>query len=224
MFLIIPSRNFIGYRRKTYAYYFMIFLVNKTLFFHFLISFASNRRAYEETVRVPFLFNLWKIHLLSSCLSTHHMLHQFFSQRCFSTFLLINFHNLILAPSHHQMKFHMGLHGNLWVNQREIHQNPSSVKRQSGITAPVGRFYSVCRLTAARTWCEYGFCRFGRKNDFFHPNHWIKIAHGVIFCYHTIYYEEPCAWKLYSTTVWNSNAFVSGNRNLTKRKIPLSWK
>ena len=44
-----------------------------------------------------------------------------------------------------------GLHGNLWVNQREIHQNPSSVKRQSGITAPVGRFYSVCRLTAART-------------------------------------------------------------------------
>lgn len=45
----------------------------------------------------------------------------------------------------------MGLHGNLWVNQREIHQNPSSVKRQSGITAPVGRFYSVCRLTAART-------------------------------------------------------------------------
>lgn len=45
----------------------------------------------------------------------------------------------------------VGLHGNLWVNQREIHQNPSSVKRQSGITAPVGRFYSVCRLTAART-------------------------------------------------------------------------
>ena len=45
----------------------------------------------------------------------------------------------------------LGLHGNLWVNQREIHQNPSSVKRQSGITAPVGRFYSVCRLTAART-------------------------------------------------------------------------
>ena len=44
-----------------------------------------------------------------------------------------------------------GLHGNLLVNQREIHQNPSSVKRQSGITAPVGRFYSVCRLTAART-------------------------------------------------------------------------
>ena len=44
-----------------------------------------------------------------------------------------------------------GLHGNLWVNQSEIHQNPSSVKRQSGITAPVGRFYSVCRLTAART-------------------------------------------------------------------------
>ena len=30
-----------------------------------------------------------------------------------------------------------GLHGNLWVNQREIHQNPSSVKRQSGITAPL---------------------------------------------------------------------------------------
>ena len=47
--------------------------------------------------------------------------------------------------------FFQGLHGNLWVNQREIHQNPSSVKRQSGITAPVGRFYSVCRLTAART-------------------------------------------------------------------------
>lgn len=46
---------------------------------------------------------------------------------------------------------YLGLHGNLWVNQREIHQNPSSVKRQSGITAPVGRFYSVCRLTAART-------------------------------------------------------------------------
>ena len=45
----------------------------------------------------------------------------------------------------------LGLHGNLWVNQSEIHQNPPSVKRQSGITAPVGRFYSVCRLTAART-------------------------------------------------------------------------
>ena len=49
------------------------------------------------------------------------------------------------------IKINLGLHGNLWVNQREIHQNPSSVKRQSGITAPVGRFYSVCRLTAART-------------------------------------------------------------------------
>lgn len=44
-----------------------------------------------------------------------------------------------------------GLHGNLWVNRCEIHQNPSSVKRQSGITAPYGRFYSVCHLTAART-------------------------------------------------------------------------
>ena len=30
-----------------------------------------------------------------------------------------------------------GLHGNLWVNQCEIHQNPPSVKRQSGITAPL---------------------------------------------------------------------------------------
>ena len=30
-----------------------------------------------------------------------------------------------------------GLHGNLWVNQSEIHQNPPSVKRQSGITAPL---------------------------------------------------------------------------------------
>lgn len=44
----------------------------------------------------------------------------------------------------------MGLHGNLWVNQCEIHQNPPSVKQQSGIIAPVGRFYSVCHLTAAR--------------------------------------------------------------------------
>ena len=50
-----------------------------------------------------------------------------------------------------ELCFSLGLHGNLWVNQSEIHQNPSSVKRQSGITAPVGRFYSVCRLTAART-------------------------------------------------------------------------
>ena len=58
-----------------------------------------------------------------------------FTQSCFS------FHSTEIK----------GLHGNLWVNQREIHQNPSSVKRQSGITAPVGRFYSVCRLTAART-------------------------------------------------------------------------
>ena len=31
----------------------------------------------------------------------------------------------------------VGLHGNLWVNQCEIHQNPPSVKRQSGITAPL---------------------------------------------------------------------------------------
>ena len=31
----------------------------------------------------------------------------------------------------------LGLHGNLWVNQCEIHQNPPSVKRQSGITAPL---------------------------------------------------------------------------------------
>ena len=45
----------------------------------------------------------------------------------------------------------LGLHGNLWVNQCEIHQNPPSVKQQSGIIAPVGRFYSVCHLTAART-------------------------------------------------------------------------
>ena len=34
-------------------------------------------------------------------------------------------------------KKHKGLHGNLWVNQCEIHQNPPSVKRQSGITAPL---------------------------------------------------------------------------------------
>lgn len=33
--------------------------------------------------------------------------------------------------------FCLGLHGNLWVNQCEIHQNPPSVKRQSGITAPL---------------------------------------------------------------------------------------
>ena len=32
---------------------------------------------------------------------------------------------------------YMGLHGNLWVNQSEIHQNPPSVKRQSGITTPL---------------------------------------------------------------------------------------
>ena len=56
-----------------------------------------------------------------------------------------------LTEASKQAFIYKGLHGNLWVNQREIHQNPSSVKRQSGITAPVGRFYSVCRLTAART-------------------------------------------------------------------------
>ena len=40
----------------------------------------------------------------------------------------------------------MGLHGNLWVNRRELHQNLSSIKRQSGITAPFGRFYYPLRL------------------------------------------------------------------------------
>ena len=35
------------------------------------------------------------------------------------------------------MSENLGLHGNLWVNQCEIHQNPPSVKRQSGITAPL---------------------------------------------------------------------------------------
>ena len=36
----------------------------------------------------------------------------------------------------------------------------------------------------------------------------------------TMYYEEPCAWKLYSTPVWISNAFALESQNLTKRKIP----
>ena len=42
-------------------------------------------------------------------------------------------------PTHIGMGFSifLGLHGNLWVNQCEIHQNPPSVKRQSGITAPL---------------------------------------------------------------------------------------
>ena len=46
----------------------------------------------------------------------------------------------------------MGLHWNLWVNRREIHQVLASVKRQSGKTAlRRGELYSIFRRTRACT-------------------------------------------------------------------------